>query len=85
MNFLLNTFCWYSKLWFDAIHRFKDTQGSADVICWYSKWQTRGGETEKCMNEVLEPTYHFSIFNTYYKIAILASTQSKGTKITNWL
>ena len=29
----------------------------------YSKRQTRGEEIEKCLDEGLEPTYHFSIFN----------------------
>ena len=29
----------------------------------YSKQQTRGEEKEKCLDEVLEPTYYFSIFS----------------------
>ena len=29
----------------------------------YSKRQTRGEEIEKCLDEGLEPTYYFSIFN----------------------
>ena len=31
----------------------------------YSKRQTRGEEIEKCLDEGLEPTYHFSIFNLH--------------------
>ena len=30
----------------------------------YSKRQTRAQEIEKCLDEALEPIYHFSIFNT---------------------
>ena len=29
----------------------------------YSKRKTRGEEIEKCLDEGLEPTYYFSIFN----------------------
>ena len=29
----------------------------------YNKRQTRVEEIEKCLDEGLEPTYHFSIFN----------------------
>ena len=32
--------------------------------CQYSKRQTRGEEIEKCLDEGLEPTYYFSIFNS---------------------
>ena len=30
----------------------------------YSKGQTRGEEIEKCVDEGLEPTYYFSIFDS---------------------
>ena len=34
----------------------------------YDKCQTKAEEIEKCLNEGLEPTYHFSIFSTACKL-----------------
>ena len=42
----------------------------------YSKRQTRVDEIEKCLDEGLEPTYHFSIF----KAAHLTSMTSEGAQ-----
>ena len=39
----------------------------------YSKRQTRGVEIEKCLDENLEPTYHFSNFNRITQFLIYIS------------
>jgi len=36
----------------------------------YDKPQTRPKEIKKCLDEGLEPTYHFSIFNYIYQTII---------------
>ena len=38
---------------------------NAYICSVYSKRQNRGKEIEKCLDEGLEPTYHFSIFILY--------------------
>ena len=46
----------------------------------YSKHQTRAEEVERCLDEGLKPTYHFSIFNEYriraYTAPVLIRTPS---------
>ena len=39
----------------------------------YSKCQNRGEEIEKCLDEGLEPTYHFSIFRMDIVITIFSN------------